>query len=85
MTQNSGTSAHHTHEGIYVLKLMFSLVPVTATEAYTTNAAPYLVRVARVALLGASDPVIDTARIAHDGRLVHPVCRQHAAFYGVPA
>ena len=62
-----------------------ALVPVTTTAAYTTNAAPYLVRLARVALSGASDPAIETARIARDGRLVHPVCRQHAAIYGVPA
>ncbi|WP_344431683.1 NAD(P)-dependent oxidoreductase [Amycolatopsis minnesotensis] len=62
-----------------------ALVPVTTTAAYTTNAAPYLVRLACVAVSGASDPAIETARIAHDGRLVHPVCRQHAAFYGVPA
>jgi alanine dehydrogenase len=62
-----------------------ALVPVTTTEAYTSNAAPYLVRLARVALLGASDPVLEAARIAHNGRLVHPVCRQHAALYGVPA
>jgi alanine dehydrogenase len=74
-------------QGVLHIKLdVFpALVPVTATEAYTTNATPYLVRVARVALLGASDPVIDTARIAHDGRLVHPLCRRHAAFYGLPA
>jgi alanine dehydrogenase len=62
-----------------------ALVPVTTTQAYTTNAAPYLVRLARVALLGAADPAIEAARIAQDGRLLHPVCREHAAFYGVPA
>jgi alanine dehydrogenase len=41
-----------------------ALVPVTTTAAYTTNAAPYLVRIARVALLGVSDPPIETARFA---------------------
>jgi len=74
-------------QGVLHLKLdaLPALVPVTTTQSYTTKIAPYLVRLARVALLDASDPVIDTARIAHQGRLVHPVCRQHAAFYGVMA
>jgi alanine dehydrogenase len=74
-------------EGVLHVKLdvLPALVPVTTTAAYTTNAAPYLVRLARVALSGASDPAVETARIAHDGRLVHGVCSQHAAFYGVPA
>lgn len=74
-------------QGVLHVKLdaLPALVPVTTTAAYTTNAAQYLVRLARVALSGVSDPAIETARIAQDGRLVHPVCRQHAAFYGVPA
>lgn len=74
-------------QGVLHVKLdaLPALVPVTATEAYTVNATPYLVRLARVVLLGAADPAIEAARIAHEGRLVHPVCRQHAAFYGVPA
>lgn len=73
--------------GVLHIKLdaLPALVPVTTTEAYTNNAAPYLVRLARVALLGVADPAIEAARIAQDGRLVHPVCRQHAAFYEVPA
>lgn len=74
-------------QGVLHVKLdaLPALVPVTATAAYTANIASYLVRLARVALLGATDPVIETARIAHGGRLTHPVCRQHAEFYGVPA
>lgn len=74
-------------EGVLHVKLdaLPALVPVTATEAYKANAAPYLVRLARVALHDVADPEIDTARIAHAGRLTHPVCRQHAAFHGVPA
>lgn len=74
-------------QGVLHIKLdaLPALVPVTATEAYTGNAAPYLVRLARVALRGATDPAIEAARIAQHGRVVHPVCRQHAAFYGVPA
>lgn len=62
-----------------------ALVPVTATEAYTVVAAPYLVRLARVALQGAADPVIEAACIAHAGQLTHPVCRQHADFYRASA
>jgi alanine dehydrogenase len=62
-----------------------ALVPVTATQAYTAHAAPYLARLARVALHGATDPAIEAARITQHGRVVHPVARQHAAFYGVPA
>lgn len=74
-------------QGVLHVKLdaLPALVPVTTTAAYTANAAPYLVRLARVVLFGARDAAIETARIARDGRLVHPVCRQHAAFYGVPA
>jgi alanine dehydrogenase len=74
-------------QGVLHVKLdsLPALVPITTTEAYTTTIAPYLARLARVALLGAVDPAINTARIAQAGRLVHPVCLQHAAFYGVPA
>lgn len=74
-------------EGVLHIKLdaLPALVPLTATEAYTVNAAPFLVRLARVALQGAPDPAIEAARIAQDGRLVHPVCHQHAAVYGLQA
>ncbi|MFF4991501.1 NAD(P)-dependent oxidoreductase [Streptosporangium saharense] len=58
-------------------------VPVTATAAYTDNAAPYLVRLARTTLLGEEDPVVRAALIAHGGYLVHPVLVQHARFYGL--
>jgi alanine dehydrogenase len=73
--------------GVLHLKLdaLPALVPLTATEAYTANAAPYLIRLARVALLGVADLSIESARIVQDGHLVHPVCRQHATFYGLPA
>lgn len=73
--------------GVLHLKLdtLPALVPVTTTEAYTATTAPYLVRLADVALRGAVDPAIEAARIAQDGRLVHPVCQQHAGFYGAPA
>lgn len=60
-----------------------ALTPVTTTAAYTTHAAPYLERLARVALLGHSDPAIDSGRIAHDGHLTHPVLTQHARIYGM--
>lgn len=74
-------------EGVLHVKLdsLPALVPMTTTAAYTANAAPYLARLARVVLSGASDPAIETAKIAQGGRLVHPVCRQHAAFYGLAA
>lgn len=60
-----------------------ALVPLTATDAYTANAAPYLVRLARTALLGDDDPAVQTASIARDGNLTHPVLVQHAQFYGM--
>jgi alanine dehydrogenase len=74
-------------EGVLHVKLdaLPALVPITATQAYTTTIAPYLVRLARVALLGSTDPAIEAARIAEHGRLVHPVCHQHATFYELPA
>ncbi|MGW5383973.1 NAD(P)-dependent oxidoreductase [Nocardia sp. NPDC003963] len=80
--QRPGAPPHIT-AGIGHLRLdaLPSLVPVTTTAAYTGRIADYLVRLARVALHGDLDPVIDTARIAAEGKLVHPVCRQHAAFY----
>ena len=65
------------------LDMLPALVPVTATSAYTVNAAPYLERLARTALLGTPDPVIEAARISSNGRLVHPVAAQHARFYGL--
>ncbi|MEU7742072.1 NAD(P)-dependent oxidoreductase [Nonomuraea sp. NPDC049158] len=60
-----------------------TLAPTTATAAYTSNAAPYLVRLARVALLGEEDPVIQAAQISRAGQLTHPVLLQHARFYGM--
>lgn|GEM_PF-2526697 len=79
--------APRTVGGILHVKLdaLPALVPVTATAAYTDRIAPYLVRLARVALAGATDPAIDSARIATGGRLVHPICQQHATFYSQPA
>lgn len=65
------------------LDMLPALVPVTATSAYVANAAPYLVRLARTALLGTADPVIEPARIASNGKLVHPVAVQHARIYGL--
>jgi alanine dehydrogenase len=60
-----------------------ALVPLTATAAYVANAAPYLVRLAETALLGATDSAIEAARIACAGHLVHPVLIQHARIYGI--
>ncbi|MGQ0718599.1 MAG: NAD(P)-dependent oxidoreductase [Pseudonocardiales bacterium] len=62
-----------------------ALVPRTASQAFTANAAPYLVRLAQVVLRGVDDPVITSACIARDGALVHQVCQQHAAYFGVSA
>ena len=61
------------------------LVPRTASQAYTANAMPYLLRLAHVVLRGVQDPVVASACIARDGTLVHPVCQEHAAFFGVQA
>jgi len=58
------------------------LVPVTAVQAYTATAAPYVVRLAKVAFGGDADPVIAAGLIAADGDLMHPVLREHAAHYG---
>lgn len=77
----------HGVDGVLHVKVdtLPALVPLTASQAYTTNAAPYLVRLAHVALHDVDDPVIASACIAHDGALVHPICQQHAAYFGVPA
>ncbi len=74
-------------QGVLHIKLdaLPAMVPVTATEAYTANVGPYLVRLARHALHGMPDAAIEAARIAHAGQLTHPVCRQHATFHGVSA
>jgi alanine dehydrogenase len=63
------------------LDMLPALVPVTATIAYSANAAPYLERLARTALLNTPDPAIAAARIASGGHLVHPVALQHARIY----
>jgi alanine dehydrogenase len=65
------------------LDMLPALVPVTATSAYVANAGPYLERLARTALQGVQDPVIEAARIAAGGRLVHSVTVQHARIYGL--
>jgi len=84
--QQPGDPPRVSHGVLHVkIDTLPALVPVTTSAAYTANAAPYLVRLADVALRGAHDAAVETARIVRDGRLVHPVCRQHAAFYGVPA
>jgi len=74
-------------DGVLHVKLdtLPALVPQTASQAYTANAAAYLVRLAGVALHGSHDPVITSACIARDGTLMHPVCQQHAAYYGILA
>jgi alanine dehydrogenase len=61
------------------------LVPRTASHAYAAGAAPYLVRLVRHAVTRVPDPVVASACVARDGRLVHPVCREHAAFHGLGA
>jgi alanine dehydrogenase len=75
----------HVVAGILHVKIdmLPALVPVTTTDAYTSNATPYLERLAAVALLGKQDSAIESARIAHGGRLVHPVLVQHARVYGL--
>lgn len=72
-------------DGILHVKLdmLPAFVPVTATSAYVANAAPYLERLARTALLGTPDPAIEVARIASGGSLVHPVALRHARIYGL--
>ncbi len=77
----------HVVGGVLHVKLdaLPALVPQTASQAYTANAMPYLVRLADVVLRNVDDPVITSACIARNGALVHPVCQQHAAFFGVPA
>jgi alanine dehydrogenase len=76
----------HVVDGVLHVKLdtLPALVPRTASQAYPAKAAPYLVRLARVALHGSHDPVITSACIARDGALMHPVCQQHAGRYGIP-
>ncbi len=73
----------HINRGVLHVKLdaLPARVPRTASHAYARAAAPYLVRIARHALTGRPDPVAESAVIARDGALVHPVCRQHADFY----
>ena len=84
--QRPGQAPRVVHGVLHVkIDVLPALVPVTATNAYTATIAPYLVRLAEVALRGAVDPVIETARIVSGGELVHPVCCQHAEFYGASA
>jgi len=73
--------------GVLLVKIgvLPALVPLTASAAYAAHATPYLVRLARTALRGATDGAIEAARIACAGQLVHPVLRQHTRFYGMPS
>jgi alanine dehydrogenase len=75
----------HIVSGILHVKVdvLPALTPVTTSAAYSANATPYLVRLARTALLGVTDPAVESALIATDGTLVHPVLRQHARIYGM--
>ncbi|MDG4795142.1 NAD(P)-dependent oxidoreductase [Micromonospora sp. WMMD1082] len=75
----------HAVRGILHVKIdtLPALVPVTASTAYSANAAPYLLRLAQVVLQGRHDDAVQAARIVSDGQLVHPVLRQHARFYGI--
>jgi len=66
------------------IDILPALVPLTLTIAYASTIAPYLVRLAEVVLRDAVDPVIETARIAADGELVHPGCRPHAELHRIP-
>jgi alanine dehydrogenase len=82
--QEPGTPPHVVNGVLHVkLDTLPSLVPRTASQAYTAAAAPYLLRLANHVLNGSDDPVVASACIARDGQLVHPVCQQHAAFYGL--
>jgi alanine dehydrogenase len=82
--QTPGDPPHQVAGVLHVkVDVLPALVPVTATRAYVTNAAPYLQRLASTVLLGVSDPAIEAARIACGGHLVHPVPVQHARFYGL--
>ena len=82
--QAPGTPPHVVNGVLHVkLDTLPALVPRTASQAYTAAAAPYLLRLANHVLNGSDDPVVASACIARDGQLVHPVCQQHAAFYGL--
>lgn len=69
--------------GVYHVKLdaLPAMVPRTASAAYARHMAPYLVRLAQHALHGVRDEGIHRALVAAHGRLIHPVCREHAAHW----
>lgn len=82
--QAPGNPPHQVSGILHVKVDVFpALVPVTTTSAYVANAAPYLERLARTALLGIPDTAIEAACIACAGQLVHPVLIQHARIYGL--
>jgi alanine dehydrogenase len=82
--QTSGMPPHIVNGVLHVkLDALPSLVPRTASHAYTDAAAPYLLRLVRHVLTGTADPAIASACIARDGALVHHVCQQHAAFHNL--
>lgn len=62
-----------------------AMVPRTASAAYARHMAPYLLRLARHALHGVRDEGIQRALVAAHGRLIHPVCREHAAHWRAAA
>jgi alanine dehydrogenase len=60
-----------------------SLVPVSATQAYAAAAVPYLLRLAAAIAHNTTDPLWETALIAEDGEVRHPVVKEHAEIYGI--
>jgi SAM-dependent methyltransferase len=82
--QTPGSPPHIVNGVLHVkLDILPALVPRTASHAYTTAAAPYLLRLARHVLTDTADPAIVSACIAREGVLTHPVCQQHAGFHNV--
>jgi alanine dehydrogenase len=73
--------------GIQHIKLdaLPELVPRTASAAYARHMSPYLIRLARHTLHRVGDAGIQRALVAARGRLIHPVCRTHAAHWRAAA
>ncbi|MEU7218799.1 NAD(P)-dependent oxidoreductase [Nocardia iowensis] len=79
--QRPGDPARIVHGvGHVKVDVLPSVVPLTATFAYTTNAAPYLLRLARAVLHGGPDPAIESALITEAGRVRHPVLEEHMGY-----
>ena len=60
-----------------------SAYPVTTVEAYTSNGFPYIIDIlSYISGDKTKEKFVRTSKIIEDGKIIHPVIKQHMEFYG---